>query len=726
MPVDLTKSGPPPGVLGALRPAPLLAPVDTTEPLLPGWARDRAAVLDTLRRWAKRTAYRAGRLGLRLPAVLGLLVLYSPRGLGRLVALLGRWVYDQDTAKLRHEHAGRGETPEAVKAQAMRRANLHARWIVAACVALPLVVPVLAWTAPSALAVVVALAVFVAVVKLIPGRGWQECVGAAVAAGAAWWYTPQVAGLIPAPPAWVPVVAVPGAVLALGWLGRPAGRGLVGDSRYAMPAELVKPTADMVTDALVAAVPGITEKNREDVRWHAPGVARARGGYHLAGELVPGVTTADVIEQREAFAAALRRPMGCVWPSRGPMHPGHFRLFIGDEPMATADQDRWPLAAGKRLDIFAPMPLFTDQEGRWFEQMLAYRSFVIGGAPGYGKSFALRELGVAAAFDPRVRIRCYDGKGNGDLRPLRAVADEFYEGDEPEDVAAQLRSVQAARQEMRRRAAFLRELPAAENPEDKVTSTLVDRYRHLAPIVLLFDEVQVYTEHEDKATREAFIVAIADLVRRGRSAGIIVVLCTQKPSATVIPTSITDNCSVRLCFRVNGQRANDAVLGTEMHSAGVKATKFGPDDRGLAWLKGDGTEPLVVRTVFGLDKPAAEALLAKARAIREAAGLLTGYAAGEPVDTGAEVDLVDDVREVMREAGADRMHLVTLLDALALLRPGLYGPIDVEGLGSALRAAGVQTGQVKVDRTNRQGVRLAALDGSDDDGGELASVTPIG
>src|SRR5690606_11545138 len=102
------------------------------------------------------------------------------------------------------------------------------------------------------------------------------------------------------------------------------------------------------------------------------------------------------------------------------------------------------------------------------------------------------------------------------------------------------------------------------------------------------------------------------------------IFCTQKPSADVLPTAIVDNCSVRLCFKVNGQRANDAVLGVEMHSSGVKATKFGPFDKGLAWLKGDADEPLVVRTVYGFDKPTSDSLLAKARALREKLGTLSG------------------------------------------------------------------------------------------------------
>ncbi len=229
--------------------------------------------------------------------------------------------------------------------------------------------------------------------------------------------------LIPRPPAWAAWAVLALVVLTLGWIGRPQGRALVARPDPRDAGLLEKPTAPMVVDALVRlAIPGLTEKTRDDIRVFAPGVARSRRGYHLAMELPAGVTAASVMDKREGFAAALRRELGTVWPSKGTRHPGHLKLFISDEPMATAPQGRWKVAQGEVLDIFRPVELFTDQEGKWVDLTFAYQQLVVGGAPGYGKSFAVRQLGVAVAFDPRVQITCMDGKGNGDLRPLRLVA----------------------------------------------------------------------------------------------------------------------------------------------------------------------------------------------------------------------------------------------------------------------------------------------------------------
>lgn len=697
------------------------------EHALPVWLRDWEAFTALARLQARRVRGLGLFHGIRIPKYLLLVVGYVLRGFGRATAQLGKWMASKDTADLRADHVGRRETPDMLKAQAVHRANIHARLTVAVTVALLVGGPVAFVFAPYVLSTVVGLIVATLIVKLIPGRKLEELVYAALAwlavgwGGGAWLDSLVL-------PVWVPwsLYGLGGvALVLLGWHGRPMAKPDGQGGKYSDPANPGKPSAEMVVAAIIAIAANTNEKQHLDqFRVHAPGVGRDRRGWHVSMELPQHLTASDIIEERETFAGALRRHLGTVWPARGPMHPGHLLLFISDEPMATAPQSAWPLAEGKRVDIFDKLPLFTDQQGRWFDQRLAYNAIVVGGAPGFGKSYALREIGVAVSLDPRTKVKCYDGKGNGDLRPLRLVADEFYEGDEPDDIARQLASVQAVREEMRRRARFLRELPHDINPENKVTSELVDRFPALAPIVLLFDEVQVYTEHEDKPTREAFGSAMADLVRRGRSAGIIPVFCTQKPDAKAIPTAITDNCSVRLCFRVNGQRANDTVLGTEMHSSGIKATKFGPDDKGLAWLKGDGAEPLVVRTVFGFDNPAAEAITVKARAMRERLGLLTGYAAGgEAEEEERQVNLLEDVRHVFQDAAA--MTLGEILDGLALLRPDLYGPWDVDTLGSALGDAGVKRATVysagaksKGRGVKREWLDVAATSDEDGDDGD--------
>ena len=84
-----------------------------------------------------------------------------------------------------------------------------------------------------------------------------------------------------------------------------------------------------------------------------------------------------------------------------------------------------------------------------------------------------------------------------------------------------------------------------------------------------------------------------------------------------------------------GQVENDMILGTSAYKNGLRATTFRPEiDAGLGYLLGAGPAPQVVRT-FYLDMHAAERIAIRARALREAAGTLTGHAAEQDGDAAA-------------------------------------------------------------------------------------------
>lgn len=677
------------------------AEVDTTAPILPLWLRDRLTFTTTLRNWARRNAYRSGKWGLHLPAMLAYLVWRSPWGLAQIVARLAVWVYDQDSAELRHQHAGNKESGEYARVHAVRRANLHARMLVFGTAAAVLVGPVLAWTFPYVLSGIVGAVVTFWTIKVIPGRDPWEIVAAVAAGAATWWFLPEALALLPRPPAWAAWAAGVLAVLVLGWIGRPQGKKLVKDTDFAAAGIVEKPTAEMVIDALCRiGVPGMTlnatDRVKEEIRLRAPGVARSARGYTLELELPPGITAAAVMDKREGLAGALRRKLGTVWPSKGPDHPGHLRLFLSDVPMATAPQAVWPVAKrGEPIDIFEAFPLFTDKEGEWVDVTVMGTHLVIAGASGFGKSVCLRQLACAVAFDPRVRPYVFDGKISGDLDPIRKVAHAYYEGAEPEDVAEQLTALKTLESEMRRRSRFLRDLPPEER-SPKVTSALASKYRHLSPIVVLIDECQEYTEYgtkgnrEEMKLREEFRSILTRISRLGRSAAIAVVFVSQKPDADVLPTAIMGNCAVRICFKVTEQGHNDQVLGTGAYKAGLKATLFSQEDRGLAWLKAAG-DPQVVRSWSAMvELEPAVKLVEKAYQLRVARGLLTGQAAGElEVPAEPEGDLLDDVYEVMRENQCRNTSLDYLRDKLGLLRPGIWGHLDNEALGGMLRQARV-------------------------------------
>lgn len=649
----------------------------------------------------RRQAWTAWQVARQLPGTGFRLVCYTPRGLARVTAAWARYLNDYDTADLRAHHAKVRESKEYKAVSDVRSANLTARIMVNGTAAAFVLGVVFAWTWPPGFGALLGLLVFVWTIKLIPGRHLAEVGVAAILAFVAFFAGPWLAGKVPVPPAWAFWLVGTGAIGGLGWAGRPRAAPLV---KLDMGGRVPPLTLPMVTAAL-CTLGNSKMREPDDIR-PLFDVGRHHYGYDVDVELPAGVPASWVIEKREELGAALRRELGCVWPSVGPRHPGHLSLFVSHEPMATATQRPWPLAAGRPVNLFEPLPLFTNQRGEWVKQTLAYTSWVIGAVPRMGKTYALRSLGLVAALDPRAKLYVFDLKGTGDLSSLAKVAHAYGVGDDPEDIEQHLRHMRAVREEMRRRTRFVRELTLEQNPDrGKVTDALAMRDPHrFGPIVVLVDECQVwFEEQDDKGTRDEFIAIMRDLVKRGPAIGIIPLLATQKPDSKSIPTSIADNASARLCFKVNGQVSNDQILGTSMYQAGTRATQFGFADKGIAYFKGDAADPLVVRTVYGLDAAAADKLAGKAWAIRAAAGLLTGEA--DDVEDVVVVDIVQDVVQVLRQRGLQAAHHAELVSWLQELRPDYEG-LGVDELSTRLRNRGVVVSQVKRNSLNRKGVDL--------------------
>jgi S-DNA-T family DNA segregation ATPase FtsK/SpoIIIE len=692
------------------------------------WVRGRIVAVAVARRrgWSawratKRAVTLTGRVILQLPGVAVLLVVYSPRGAGRLLAQWVSFLRDDASAELRAHHATAKETGDYVRASSVRSANLRARAL-PNLVAVGLVLAaVLAWTAPQALGVLLGVVAAYVAVRISKQNGWAELAAAAALGFGVYLAVPWAASYVPRPPVWVWWLLGGIGVVVAGWAGRPEAKPLVTLPSYTDATGLpAKPTATMIVDALCrAGVPGMTlqqaERVHEETRIIAPGVATSAHGYIVELELPPGVTVDMVVKQRAPLAAALRRDLSTVWPSGNPeRHPGYLRLFLSHKPMHKARQPEWPVAAGLPMSYFDVFPMFTDEQLRWVDLTIAGTHMAMGGASGSGKSVGLRQLGVALAFALDTDIIVFDGKRSGDLEPIRDLCHGFFEGAEPEDVDEQLACLRWLVAERERRARFLASLPRSENRQSKVTRELAAKYpRQLAPIVVLFDEVQEYTEYgikgnkEEKKIRDEFVALLTKLARLARAAGISLVFVSQKPDASVLPSAIMGNCGIRVAFRVLEQVHNDQILGTSARKNGVDATMFTLQDRGIAWVRGgESADTMVARTWSPMvDLDIADELVAKAYALRKAAGRLPN---GDIEDAVIVLDEVADAARALAERGRDRAHLAELVVWLVQMRPD-YGGLDVSELGARLRNRGVPTPQVKVDGENRNGVRARDL-----------------
>ena len=631
-------------------------------PVLPVWLQSRTALRDAASWSARRSAHVAAFHALRVPLYWLRLTSRSPLGLGRLTRAWFRWAVDVDGRTVRAQLTTPGSDPAVF----LRLSEQHRR-------------------AASGRTVLSAVALVLGAVIV-----WS--VAQAAAAGA------LLAGAL-------------GLLLLLGLIGRSPDRPVT--SRAVDNDSVPRLTADLILTALGSL--GIGELNKaiakggdSAVRFPSP-IVRDGPGFRADLDLPPGVTAGDVIERRDRLASGLRRPLSTVWPSTDhDTHAGRLILWVGDKPMSKSKPVPWPLSKTGRADLFAPVAIGADPQGRPVTVTLMFALMIIGALPRMGKTFLLRLLTVAAALDPTAELHVYDLKGGADFLAVESVAHRFRVGDDPDDLGYFKADLRAIHADMGRRYKQLRALPRQVCPEGKVTRALADR-RHLGlwPVVLVIDECQLAFDDDPET-----VALITDLGKRGPAAGIIVLLATQRVDAKSLPTGVSSNAVLRFCLKVAGQVENDMVLGTSMYKAGVRATTFARTDRGVGFLAGEGDEPVIVRVAY-LDAPAAELVVARARAARLTAGLLTGHAAGLDPEPDTDTSSVLDHLAAAWPVDEDKVWWDDLAHRLSTAHPGLYGAWTGEQVSAAVRPHGLRSIQVKrvLDGrpVNRRGLARATL-----------------
>jgi S-DNA-T family DNA segregation ATPase FtsK/SpoIIIE len=665
-----TEAAPPPDDAPPAAPVPVDNPqlpapgvtVEKRRPIVAPWLRSRRDLIATVERAAGHAGYATAYHGLRSPWYGVQLTLMAPRGTARLVTSTNRWVWDREAAPLR-DYAVRTEDVE----EYMRLARLRG--------------------------------------SRIRLRGLVTVVACGFGAGFALW-------LYVMAPAFLWAFAA-GGVLTLGYFGQQPDAPVIGPA--VMRTELQKLTGTIVLRALdsignakiSAAIKRGGDMN--GMRFTSE-ITRDGPGYRADLDLPYGVVPEDVMEERQALASGLRRKLGCVWPSGDPEeHEGRLILWVGDKPMNETTKPPWPLLREGEVDLFKPVVFGNDQRMRDIKVTMMFASIVIGSIPRMGKTFLLRLLLLIGALDPRAALYAFDFKGTGDLGPLEPVCHRYRSGEDDDDLLYVLHAMRELKEELRRRAKVIRNLPKSRCPESKVTPALAsDKSLGLHPIVVGFDECQVPFEHEKYGAELESICT--DIAKRGPALGIVGMFATQRPDAKSLPPGISANAVLRFCLKVMGHTANDMVLGTGAYKAGIRATMFSRSDRGICWMSGEGDDPLIVASAF-VDGPAAEGVVARARQLREDYGNVTGHALGEGPSATVGMDVLGDLLKVMR-LDEKAVWCERLAARLAELRPDTYGEWKGETVTAAVKPWGVKTDQVwgtddEGDGKNRRGIKRA-------------------
>lgn len=190
---------------------------------------------------------------------------------------------------------------------------------------------------------------------------------------------------------------------------------------------------------------------------------------------------------------------------------------------------------------------------------------VVGGVPGSGKTASL--LPLFAGMAGQCELHVFDGKAGFDLHPLRHIAQTY---DRSGDISAPLETLRRLDALRTARAEAMYESVAANN----FWNLTAEQKSQLGvrPVFCILDEVQTWTDSsgmdkEEKVIAAECIKLIRTLVQKGRSTGIVLVLTTQKPDATSIPTVIRDNAALKICFRVSTPEQAITVLGRQSPNA---------------------------------------------------------------------------------------------------------------------------------------------------------------
>jgi DNA segregation ATPase FtsK/SpoIIIE, S-DNA-T family len=277
---------------------------------------------------------------------------------------------------------------------------------------------------------------------------------------------------------------------------------------------------------------------------------------------------------------------------------GVYNTFAHDH---AAELGKRPSLAGQRLY------LGRDEWGadRW-GQLANITAAVVGGMPGRGKTTLAHSLLCQLAPSPAVRLAIANGQGSSDFDAWRDRA-YAYVGDDRAEAAALLEDAHA---EMRRRFATVLERTGHRN------AWRAGPAEAFPLLFLVVDEAQSYLDEgmaKGDRQQEAHVrtcrAMLGQLVRRGRSVMVFTLIMAHKPTTDSVPSFISANAGLRLCFGVQTIDAAVSVLGETIRQYPTVSPVTLQDPESVGVLTGQlrtGADPYVRLRVPEITEEAAE------------------------------------------------------------------------------------------------------------------------
>ncbi|SHL61058.1 cell division protein FtsK [Streptomyces yunnanensis] len=348
---------------------------------------------------------------------------------------------------------------------------------------------------------------------------------------------------------------------------------------------------------------------------------------------VPGVG----LEKVTAVTDDLANAWECARVSVSQERPGLLKLrAVRTDPLGETTHYVPDGTAPAELTVW---PLGVDEYGDSVPVALSNVPGVcVAGLPGYGKTSLINAFIARYAPSDAVQFAVADGKAStpaqGDYADAAGRLFAFT-GDDLEDankLFARLVQLRCDRMDHIR----------AETGSGNFWETGPSRSWPLA--VLIIDEAQTFFQqpkgNDPKTKRLAALAAenvrlVEDLVKKGRSVGIVTILATQKPTGDAIPTAIRDVCPVGLSFAQRTAEGAVAALGDDIRKAkdADPCTLQDPAYVGVASMRTPGRSGFTrVRTPLTTSEDTARVTAASAYLTADPATLLPRGEGPDPAD----------------------------------------------------------------------------------------------
>lgn len=275
--------------------------------------------------------------------------------------------------------------------------------------------------------------------------------------------------------------------------------------------------------------------------------------------------------------------------ARQPPQEARLATLAAGAPPSPGPGSSRSLAATFAVDFSAPVTIDLVADGP---------HAVVGGTTGSGKSELLISwvLAMATRHPPeRVTFLLVDFKGGSSFAAVQALAHcvgLITDLDQP----SARRALESLRAELRHRERRLAESGARSIDELGDADPAGGGADPLPRLVVVVDEFAAMIGYFPELH-----ALFSDIASRGRSLGVHLILCTQRP-AGALRDSVMANCTLRLSLRVNNAADSTAVIGSP-DAAGLPAQPLG-----RCYLSVAGSEPRMLQVA--LSAPADSARVA--------------------------------------------------------------------------------------------------------------------